>query len=151
MTPENFTKSGLSEFFHILTTNQDATNQSITFISTIESKKYPIYGVQWHPEKNQFEFALNAKHQNVPHDNNAIIISQYMANFFVNEARKNNNKFENLLKESQALIYNYNPTYSGQKPNATFEQIYVFSSAKSNLWCVSFNMILFMIMAVNYL
>jgi gamma-glutamyl hydrolase len=151
LTRTNFTESKLNEFFNILSTNKDRMDHNLTFISTMEAKKYPIYGVQWHPEKNQFEFVLNAKHQNTPHHYNAIIISQYMANFFVNESRRNNNRFPDILQESQALIYNYNPQYSGQKSGATFEQIYVFSSANSNLWCVSFNIILLMILALNYL
>jgi gamma-glutamyl hydrolase len=151
MTRTNFTESKLNQFFNILSTNQDQTDPELTFISTIEAKNYPIYGVQWHPEKNQFEFVLNKKHSNTPHQYNAVIISQYMANFFVNESRKNDNRFPNILQESQALIYNYNPQYSGQKPDASFEQIYVFSSANSNLWCVSFNIILLMILALNYL
>jgi gamma-glutamyl hydrolase len=151
MTPTNFTESKLDQFFKILSTNKDQTNHSLTYVSTMEAYNYPIYGVQWHPEKNQFEYVLNAKHENTPHHYNAIIISQYMANFFVNESRKNNNRFPDIEKESQALIYNYNPQYTGRKSSSSFEQIYVFSSANSNFWCVSFKIILLMILVLNYL
>eukprot|EP00882_Tetradesmus_deserticola_P024941 GHRQ01027317.1.p2 GENE.GHRQ01027317.1~~GHRQ01027317.1.p2 ORF type:complete len:119 (-),score=10.89 GHRQ01027317.1:274-630(-) len=34
------------------------------YISTIEAKKYPILGLQWHPEKNNYEWT---KHKNIPH------------------------------------------------------------------------------------
>ena len=43
----------LNGFFDVLSTNNDRYGDN--FISTIESKKYPIYGTQWHPEKNPFE------------------------------------------------------------------------------------------------
>jgi hypothetical protein len=34
------------------------------YISTVEAKEYPILGLQWHPEKNSFEWT---KHKNIPH------------------------------------------------------------------------------------
>ena len=35
--------------FDVLSTNKD--KKGTAFVSTIEAKKYPFYGVQWHPEK----------------------------------------------------------------------------------------------------
>ena len=55
--------------------------------------------------------------------------SQYMANFFVNEARKNHHKFPTRKLEDKYLIYNYNPVYSAKKYEGSlshFEQIYIF-------------------------
>lgn len=43
----------LSSFYNVLSTNKD--RQGVEFVSTIEAFKYPIYGSQWHPEKNTFE------------------------------------------------------------------------------------------------
>jgi gamma-glutamyl-gamma-aminobutyrate hydrolase PuuD len=34
------------------------------YISTVESKKYPVLGLQWHPEKNSFEWT---RHKQIPH------------------------------------------------------------------------------------
>lgn len=34
------------------------------YISTIEAKKYPVLGLQWHPEKNSFEWT---RHKQIPH------------------------------------------------------------------------------------
>lgn len=45
--------SSLSNFFELISTNQD--RKGVEFVSTIEAFKYPIYGSQWHPEKNTFE------------------------------------------------------------------------------------------------
>lgn len=39
----------LSEVFQILSTNEDRVGR--TFVSTVEGKKCPFYGSQWHPEK----------------------------------------------------------------------------------------------------
>lgn len=39
----------LSAMFDVLSVNDD--KQGRTFVSTIEGKKLPFYGVQWHPEK----------------------------------------------------------------------------------------------------
>jgi gamma-glutamyl hydrolase len=52
--PSTFEKtSTLTSFFNVLSTNVD--RQGVEFVSTVESFKYPIYGSQWHPEKNNFE------------------------------------------------------------------------------------------------
>ena len=52
MTPKRFESiQKLVDFYNVLSTNEDKKGTS--FISTIEAKKYPIYGVQWHPEKIQ--------------------------------------------------------------------------------------------------
>ena len=54
----------------------------LRFISTIESKTRPYYGVQFHPEKNLFEFKANKAQ---PHTFEAIQVAQYFANFFINQ------------------------------------------------------------------
>ena len=43
----------LSGFFNLLSVNKDGNGDE--FVSSIEAYKYPIYGTQWHPEKNSFE------------------------------------------------------------------------------------------------
>lgn len=55
------------------------------FISTIEDKKYPFYGIQFHPEKNVYEWIEG---KNIPHGKHATIVNQFFANFFVDEGRK---------------------------------------------------------------
>ncbi|XP_059837809.1 gamma-glutamyl hydrolase-like [Hypanus sabinus] len=108
----------LKNFYKILTTNRDS--QQIEFISTMEAHNYPIYGVQWHPEKNPYEW--NPK-ISIPHSSNAVKLTWYMADFFVSEARKNWHHFPNEKEEEKALIYNYAPIYAGNVSH--FEQIYV--------------------------
>merc|ERR1712216_351727 len=52
----------LPKFFTAVSTNRDRKGRE--FVSTMEAKKYPILAVQWHPERNQFEWKpkLNISH-----------------------------------------------------------------------------------------
>ena len=90
---------------------------------------YPIYGTQWHPEKNNFEFNTN---EDISHTSNAVAVSQYMADFFVNEARKSNHTFPSSKDEEDNMIYKYNPIHTGAKDGRykNFEQIYLFHNKK---------------------
>uniref|UniRef100_UPI00398F640F gamma-glutamyl hydrolase-like n=1 Tax=Pristiophorus japonicus TaxID=55135 RepID=UPI00398F640F len=117
ITVKNFTShTKLRNFFKILSTNIDS--QELEFVSTMEARSYPIYGVQWHPEKNPYEWRI----KNIPHSHNAVKVAWYMADFFVNEARKNSHYFSDETEEANALIYNYAPVYTGNISN--LEQMY---------------------------
>lgn len=86
--------------------------------------RYPFYGVQFHPEKNIYEFIPN---RNITHTSRAIKASQYFANFLINEARRNRQQFTNESEEMASLIYNYSPIYTALK-GSSFEQQYLFES-----------------------
>jgi hypothetical protein len=53
------------------------------FISSFEHKKYPFYGVQFHPEKNAFEWKV----ESIPHSAESILVQQFFGNFLVNEGK----------------------------------------------------------------
>ncbi|GFQ98474.1 gamma-glutamyl hydrolase [Trichonephila clavata] len=112
LTPQNYTLSGLDKYFKVLALNQDSRN--VSFVSIVEAYKYPYYGVSFHPEKVLFEWILSKTHQHIPHNLDAIRVSQYFANFFVNEARKSLHQFPSKQVEDAVLIYNYNPVFTGQ-------------------------------------
>ncbi|XP_053571046.1 gamma-glutamyl hydrolase [Bombina bombina] len=119
LSVQNFTANEkLRSFYNVLTTNTDGI---VEFISTIEAFKYPFYGVQWHPEKNPFEWK---KTSDIPHSSDAIHLAFYMAEFFVSEARRNSHHFLDETLENDLLMYNYNPVYTGTISG--FEQIYFF-------------------------
>ncbi|XP_041924360.1 gamma-glutamyl hydrolase-like isoform X1 [Alosa sapidissima] len=116
---ENFTKSEeLRNFYKILSTNTDG---NIEFISTMEAYHFPVYGTQWHPEKNAFEWSRKY----YPHTQSAIKTTFYMADFFVNEAKKNSHSFANEEEAVKHLIYNHNPVFSGAS-GSSFQQMYYF-------------------------
>lgn len=118
--------ANITNNFKIVSTNDFGGHH---FVSTIEHTKYPFYGSAWHPEKNQFEFVVNAHKGNISHSFEAVQVSQFLANFLVFEARKNTNHFKNKLEEGKHLIYNYNGqyrVYTGMDEKAVFEEEYRF-------------------------
>ncbi|XP_054716706.1 gamma-glutamyl hydrolase-like [Uloborus diversus] len=124
ITPENYSMSGLDKYFKVLAINQDRNN--VAFVSAVEAINYPFYGVAFHPEKVMFEWVISDKEHNIPHSSESIRVSQYFANFFVNEARKNLNKFPYKEDEDDLLIYNYNPFFTGKYNNNSVQQKYYF-------------------------
>ncbi|XP_030385344.1 gamma-glutamyl hydrolase [Scaptodrosophila lebanonensis] len=119
-TEKTFEALQLYKTWRVMTLNHDW--DGIEFISTIEHVRYPFYAVQFHPEKPLYEF--NAK-GNIPHTQAAVSCSQFFAEFFVNEARRNPNIFKNQTELSSALIYNYSPEYTSPLGSA-FVQQYLF-------------------------
>ena len=83
--------------------------------------EYPFYGTQWHPEKNIFEWT---KYEAINHSPTAVQVSQHFANFFVNEARRNNNTFSSESELESYLIYHHNIIWGAGL--SAFGQIYVF-------------------------
>ncbi|KAJ7993951.1 hypothetical protein DPEC_G00260000 [Dallia pectoralis] len=109
----------LVSFFSILSTNK-AKNGAI-FVSTMEGKTYPFYGVQWHPEVNRFQWDPKLA---FPHSSNAVRVASLLAEFFVNEGKRNLHYFNQSEEEAMALIYNYTPIYTGNI--SAYEQAYFF-------------------------
>jgi len=127
ISKETFMKIKLDKFFHIMAQNVDANG--LKFVSIIEAVKFPFYGVAFHPEKNMFEFILTKHRNQIPHFYKAIQSSQYFANFFVNETRKNFHHFKNQSHELSSLIYNYKTTFKGSVSKfASFEELYFFNN-----------------------
>ncbi|RMX57871.1 hypothetical protein pdam_00022834 [Pocillopora damicornis] len=110
----------LKKFYNCLSTNRGKKGKE--FVSTVEAYDYPFYGTQWHPEKNSFEWTL---HEAINHSEEAVAVTQYVADFFVNQARLSGHRFPSKEEEDAALIYHDDPIYC--KPELThFEQCYIF-------------------------
>uniref|UniRef100_A0A4W4FIP7 folate gamma-glutamyl hydrolase n=1 Tax=Electrophorus electricus TaxID=8005 RepID=A0A4W4FIP7_ELEEL len=109
----------LRSFFSVLSLNK--AENGVVFVSTMEGRKYPFYGVQWHPEVNRFQW--NPLYS-FPHSRNAERMSSLLAEFFVNEGRRSSHHFIQAEEESKELIYNYNPLYVANF--TSYEQIYFF-------------------------
>ena len=101
--------------FEILSIMHDQSDKA--FVGIIEAKHYPIFGCQFHPEKNSFEFTKD----HYSHEEDGIFATTYLSNFIVSLGRKNNHTFpETELK--QKIIYNYPPKFI----NFVFETIHLF-------------------------
>lgn len=87
----------------------------------------PIYGLQWHPEKSLFVFNPVLA---VDHSIKGIMAAQYIANFFVMEARKNTHTFRDRAEEEEHLVMSHYPTYVGNITETPYEQIYIFDFVK---------------------
>ncbi|XP_054629231.1 gamma-glutamyl hydrolase isoform X2 [Dunckerocampus dactyliophorus] len=109
----------LQGFFSVMSTN--IAENGVRFLSTIEGKRYPFYGVQWHPEVNRFQWDST---WNFPHSPRAVQLSLLLAEFFINEGRKSLHDFDDSKEEPFALIYNYTPIFAGNFSG--YEQIYFF-------------------------
>ncbi|GCB71206.1 hypothetical protein scyTo_0010951 [Scyliorhinus torazame] len=119
ITLKKFTNNkNLANFYKILSTNTDS--QQVEFVSTMEAFRYPIYAVQWHPERSPYEWNVTL---DIPHFSEAVQLAWYLADFFVNEARKNSYHFSNTTEEEKALIYNYPPIYTGNI--SKYDQIHI--------------------------
>ena len=58
------------------------SSQSLFSSPFLPGNKYPFYAVQWHPEKNGFEWTTK---EGINHSEHAITIMQMAANFLVQE------------------------------------------------------------------
>ncbi|XP_022329164.2 gamma-glutamyl hydrolase-like [Crassostrea virginica] len=107
LSPKNFSENNdLKSFFKVLSTNRDRNGKE--FISSIEAYKYPVYALQWHPEKNNYVWMPGAK---INHDAHAVRVSQYFADFLVAQARKSKHRFPSVKDENEALVNNYHPIF----------------------------------------
>ena len=95
------------------------------FVAGFEAHNYPIWGTQFHPEKNPYEWTR--KYQNIPHSKDAIKVASFFADYFVEEARLNWHAFESRQLEEEYLIYNFNPEFTGREPiDFAMQQVYLF-------------------------
>lgn len=136
ITPSQFMAStNLTQLFHITSTNFDRNGRP--FVSTIESRNYPIYGTQYHPEKNNFEFGLrhglspftkyysDEPYEAINHSEEAVELSMQLAFFFVGQVRRSTHGKYHLLKR-HPVVYQY-PMEIGRG----FEQVFLIPKAES--------------------
>ena len=101
----------------ILSTTKLENNQVI--ISMLKHKRYPFIGVQFHPEKIQFEHRASVQ-TNVSYW--SIEASHRLAMMFFDHVNQNQNEIDKENQLEALLIYNY-PLYKSSGP---YEQLYVF-------------------------
>lgn len=94
ISPSSFLANDmLPQLWNITSVNHDRKGKP--FVSSIEPvhpESFPFYGVQYHPEKNAFEYATypgtNTPYEAIDHSERGVTFSLHMARFFVNLTRK---------------------------------------------------------------
>ncbi|XP_030034940.2 gamma-glutamyl hydrolase A isoform X1 [Manduca sexta] len=117
---ENLKAYNLTDDWKVSSHSDD--DYGVQFIASIEHTRYPFYGVQFHPEKNAFEWKKSKNH---PHSLEAIKANRYFMDFFVEECRRNTHSFASQAEENRYVIYNYEPKFTGVLGSA-FHQCYFF-------------------------
>ncbi|CAL5230063.1 g13515 [Coccomyxa viridis] len=117
----------LQDFFKVVSLSVDKGD--VTYISTLEGRRYPVTATQWHPEKNAFEWP---QHLDVPHSPQAVDLTYAVAKFLVEQARGNAHAPASPQEENGLLIYNYQTTFTGKenpskpKSESDFDECYFF-------------------------
>jgi len=135
ISPQRFHDAGLSTSWKITSTNVDLNGKS--FVSTLEPKSHrdnPVYGVQFHPEKNAFEYGLypdsGVPYEAIDHSREGVAFSLYMAGFLVDLARNNIVKDNDHKKDKYTKSNLYPMVYTyPRKVGFKFEEIYVIPPA----------------------
>jgi gamma-glutamyl hydrolase len=108
-------QKAINDFFTITARGVDDNGKA--FIAGLEAKDYPIYTVQYHPERVLSE-SMNKTQFKHPEEAVQAIIVQSM--FFVSEAKKNNNKFRNEEAIEKFLLVNHEHVYMNTTWPKTF-------------------------------
>lgn len=91
VSPDKFKQDpGIAAFWDVLTLNEDIKGQ--LFVSAMEAKRYPFFGLQFHPEIAQTPSSRSLSMVNLSWE--AIQAQTYFGKFFVSLARANKQEFE---------------------------------------------------------
>jgi gamma-glutamyl hydrolase len=107
----------IDDFFTITAVGVDDNGKE--FIAGLEAKDYPIYTVQYHPERVLSEWK-NKTHFTHPEEAVQAIVVHAM--FFVSEAKRNENSFKNDQAIHKFLLANHEHVYM----NATWPKTYLY-------------------------
>jgi len=107
----------INEFFTVTAKGVDDNGKE--FIAAMEARDYPIYSVQYHPERVLSEWK-NKEHFDHPDESAQAVLVQAM--FFVSEARKNQQSF--LAEESKERFLLCNHEYVAF--NLTYPRIHFY-------------------------
>jgi len=113
----------LSKMFKLISMNVD--RDGVPFGSTMEGREFPFYATQWHPERNQFDWGTR---ENLDKSPDALRAMQDLSDFFVSETRKNFNRFPSVAEETENLIFNWIPVFTGANATSSFpsEETFIF-------------------------
>lgn len=100
--PPLFNKYKELKEYQVVATAKD--RKGVEFIAAYEHKLYPIYCVQFHPEKSPYVWS---DHLDIPRYQASLDLATHYAKMFVSEARKNNNTLGKYEEQLKHLICNH--------------------------------------------
>lgn len=117
--PDNFNKN--QELVRLFNATSFGLDQdSKLYIASIEGINYPMYALQFHPEKTNFDrFEIDQ----IPQGIDAVRISNNFANFFVQEARKNKNVMSKEDINKFGLINSFETRVSKTNSSITYRYV----------------------------
>ena len=103
VTPDAFEASSrLSTNYVLASINAD--RKGSYFVSTMEACNYPVTATQWHPERPAQEWKDGL---DINHGETSIAANNYVATFFVGDARRNNQSFSDPNLFAKYSVFSY--------------------------------------------
>jgi len=121
---DTFNSLHLNDSFNILSTSLD--KDGLEYISTVEHKKYPVFGTQWHAEKPAYEWRDGL--HGIPKTKEALQVNTKLMEMFLDHVRQNKNSFTDGAEEDH-LIYKFAPFPVQELYKSSFLQVYFFNES----------------------
>ena len=128
--PEHFLSNPkLTAVWNITSINYDVNDRPfVSSIEPIHPMKFPFYGVQYHPEKNAYEYTTypntTIPYENIDHTVEGIEFSYYLSNFFIEKVRYGMQQQKRLQKRHQVNRFPPIRSYTSSI-GIKFEDIYI--------------------------
>jgi gamma-glutamyl hydrolase len=117
--PELFEKYEELRQYSVLATAVDRNGEK--YVAAYEHKEYPIFCVQYHPEKAPY---VSIEKTNIPKCIQAIDLATYYSNFFARECMRNTN-VQQTDNKIESMLFSYFPVV---KTKGTTHDIYALTS-----------------------
>ncbi|KAL8269494.1 hypothetical protein Esti_006580 [Eimeria stiedai] len=117
--------ANLTKDFLLLSTAELPSEQPIEIVAAVEHKRYPFFGMQYHPEKALYEHCPKSR---IPHFFLSVLPSLYLAAFMGLAARRSRNAFKCEREKFVSVAFAFTPTRTallGKEYH--FEQTYLFA------------------------
>lgn len=127
--PHFVKNSYLAQNYNVIATANTKHKNGQKIVAVIEHKKYPFFGVQFHPEKNKFEHHASVI---ADREEEALNICDEMANMFLSQIKKGNSRktqqAQDWILQERSMRY----TLFVETNVGVFDEIYFFKKNGTN-------------------
>lgn len=100
---KNFETNEILNRNYYITSTYLMKDKGEPYVGSIQGKEFPFFGIQYHTEYSIYDHGF----YKAQHDPNTIDYALALSRFFVNQCRRNNNKFDNEEQKKKHVISNY--------------------------------------------